>query len=306
MGRSSRVHGYDKAKEILKGLGYDYVVLSKEAFEHDISFKELTDIIRRLIKIAENKNLVFGVKLTNTFPVKITRNELQGNDMYMSGPPLYPFSINVAAMIAKEFNGDLPISYSGGADVNNIKDILDTGIYPVTVSTLLLKQGGYKNITRLNEKCKDYKRGKITKINVEKLEALASKSISDFNYSKNIKKKAEIKGGDYSEFCSKCKNCVDVCPNRSNKLVNVDGKKYTVHIDDLCNECGNCALFCIYNHSPYKEKFTIFSSKENFDNSKNNGVYLDKDMFLRTNKRDVSIEEANEYKKIYKATRRDI
>lgn len=298
--------GYDKAKEILKGLGYDYVVLSKEAFEHDISFKELTDIIRRLIKIAENKNLVFGVKLTNTFPVKITRNELQGNDMYMSGPPLYPFSINVAAMIAKEFNGDLPISYSGGADVNNIKDILDTGIYPVTVSTLLLKQGGYKNITRLNEKCKDYKRGKITKINVEKLEALASKSISDFNYSKNIKKKAEIKGGDYSEFCSKCKNCVDVCPNRSNKLVNVDGKKYTVHIDDLCNECGNCALFCIYNHSPYKEKFTIFSSKENFDNSKNNGVYLDKDMFLRTNKRDVSIEEANEYKKIYKVTRRDI
>ena len=105
-----------------------------------------------------------------------------------------------------------------------------------------------------------------TIINVEKLEALASKSISDFNYSKNIKKKAEIKGGDYSEFCSKCKNCVDVCPNRSNKLVNVDGKKYTVHIDDLCNECGNCALFCIYNHSPYKEKFTIFSSKENFDN----------------------------------------
>ena len=75
-------------------------------------------------------------------------------------------------MIAKEYNGDLPISYSGGADVNNIKDILDTGIYPVTVSTLLLKQGGYKNITRLNEKCKDYKRGKITKINVEKLEAL--------------------------------------------------------------------------------------------------------------------------------------
>ena len=148
--------GYDKAKEILKGLGYDYVALSKEAFEHDISFKELTDIIRRLIKIAENKNLVFGVKLTNTFPVKITRNELQGNDMYMSGPPLYPFSINVAAMIAKEFNGDLPISYSGGADVNNIKDILDTGIYPVTVSTLLLKQGGSKNITRLNEKCKDY------------------------------------------------------------------------------------------------------------------------------------------------------
>ena len=109
-----------------------------------------------------------------------------------------------------------------------------------------------------------------------------------------------------ASFAQSAKTVLMSVLNRSNKLVNVDGKKYTVHIDDLCNECGNCALFCIYNHSPYKEKFTIFSSKENFDNSKNNGVYLDKDMFLRTNKRDVSIEEANEYKKIYKATRRDI
>ena len=63
---------------------------------------------------------------------------------------------------------------------------------------------------------------------------------------------------------------------------------------------GSTQIEAVYNEAP------VINYPGKNDNSKNNGVYLDKDMFLRTNKRDVSIEEANEYKKIYKATRRDI
>ena len=59
----------------------------------------------------------------------------------MSGKSLYPLSISVAAKLAKDFDGKLRISYSGGADYYNIKDIVEAGIWPVTVATTLLKPG---------------------------------------------------------------------------------------------------------------------------------------------------------------------
>ena len=61
----------------------------------------------------------------------------------MSGKSLYPLSISVAAKLAKDFDGRLRISYSGGADFYNIKGIVEAGIWPVTVATTLLKPGGY-------------------------------------------------------------------------------------------------------------------------------------------------------------------
>jgi putative selenate reductase len=42
-------------------------------------------------------------------------------------------------------------------------------------------------------------------------------------------------------------------------------------VDALCNECGNCAVFCPYNGRPYRDKFTLFRSEEDFANSENEG-----------------------------------
>jgi putative selenate reductase len=39
----------------------------------------------------------------------------------------------------------------------------------------------------------------------------------------------------------------------------------------MCNECGNCAVFCPYSGRPYKDKFTLFWSEEDFKDSENNG-----------------------------------
>lgn len=275
--------GYEKSLEILKGLGYGYVTLSKEVFEHDITYPELIALIHRMRVLAAERGRTFGVKLTNTFPVKIVQNELAGTDMYMSGPPLYPFAINVAAMMSKEFDGMLPISYSGGADLHNIQDILDTGIYPVTVSTLLLKQGGYKNIGRLHKACKANIPYRYDKVDPDKVAILAEKAITDVNYAKESAKQKTLDAADYSALCAKCRNCVDVCPNRSNKTVIVDGTKINIHLDDLCNECGNCQHFCIYGKVPYKDKFTIFSSEEAFYDSENPGVYAGDELLVRGN-----------------------
>ena len=42
----------------------------------------------------------------------------------------------------------------------------------------------------------------------------------------------------------------------------------------MCNECGNCETFCPWASAPYKDKFTLFSTEKEFDESKNSGFLL--------------------------------
>ena len=72
-----------------------------------------------------------------------------------------------------------------------------------------------------------------------------------------------------------CECCVDVCPNRANVIIELpDGRHQIVHVDRMCNECGNCAVFCPYSSSPYKEKLTLFQDRENFDASPENNGFM--------------------------------
>ena len=48
-------------------------------------------------------------------------------------------------------------------------------------------------------------------------------------------------------------------------------QRQIVHVDGLCNECGNCATFCPYDSAPYRDKFTLFWSREDFEDSGNDG-----------------------------------
>ena len=71
-----------------------------------------------------------------------------------------------------------------------------------------------------------------------------------------------------------CETCCEVCPNRANVAVEVPGmrQRQVIHVDGMCNECGNCAVFCPYTEGrPYKDKLTVFWSQEDFDNSTNAG-----------------------------------
>lgn len=70
-----------------------------------------------------------------------------------------------------------------------------------------------------------------------------------------------------------CETCAEVCPNRANVVIQVPGLRQPqiLHIDGMCNECGNCAVFCPYTSRPYRDKFTLFWSREDFDDSGNEG-----------------------------------
>ena len=42
----------------------------------------------------------------------------------------------------------------------------------------------------------------------------------------------------------------------------------------MCNECGNCAVFCPYDSAPYRDKFTLFLTRSGFDESQENQGFL--------------------------------
>lgn len=91
----------------------------------------------------------------------------------------------------------------------------------------------------------------------------------------------EKKEGDRCLGCSSvCENCADVCPNRANISIQVPGmvKRQIIHVDYMCNECGNCRSFCPYASAPYLDKFTLFASAKDMADSKNEGfTVLDRD-----------------------------
>ena len=74
-----------------------------------------------------------------------------------------------------------------------------------------------------------------------------------------------------------CENCVDSCPNRANVVIKLhDNSHQILHVDKMCNECGNCTQFCPYASEPCKDKFTLFQTAEDMEESKNAGVlFLD-------------------------------
>lgn len=143
--------GYEYARKIMDDMGYDYVAFGDFHFKDDLQYRDAVPMLQRLQALADEKGLEFGVKITNTFPVDVKQNELPSEEMYMSGKSLYPLSMSVAKMLAEDFGGKLRISYSGGADFFNIADIVDAGIWPVTMATTMLKPGGYERLEQIGQ-----------------------------------------------------------------------------------------------------------------------------------------------------------
>lgn len=178
--------GYDFARKTMDEMGYDYIQFGDFHFKDDLQYEDAVPMLTRLMNTAKERNLEFGVKITNTFPVDVKQNELPSEEMYMSGKSLYPLSISLAAKLAKEFDGRLRISYSGGADYYNIERIVDAGIWPVTVATTLLKPGGYQRLTQM-AKLLDKENAPFEKVDAESAGKLAEEAVKDPHHVKAMK-----------------------------------------------------------------------------------------------------------------------
>ena len=205
--------GYDFVRHCMDDLGYGHMVFDDSHFKADLQYEDAVPMLKRLQEAGRAEGLVFGVKLTNTFPVDITRHELPGTEMYMSGKPLFFLAMNVAKKLSEAFGGTLPISYSGGADAYNIGDIVQTGIWPVTVATTLLKPGGYERFAQLAQ-CFEGKMGQsFTRVNVDALDALLTKAKGDAHYAR-LDPKAQQRKNDQALPMMDCfmAPCSQTCP----------------------------------------------------------------------------------------------
>ncbi len=179
--------GYETARSIMDEMGYDYVVFGDFHFKDDLQFEDAVPMLQRLKQKAEDLGLEFGVKITNTFPVDVTRNELPSEEMYMSGRSLCALSLSVAHMLSKAFDGRLRISFSGGADFFNIDKIFEVGIWPITMATTFLKTGGYQRGVQIAVKMEklDYK--PFDRVSVDALGKLIEEIKVDKHHTKNAK-----------------------------------------------------------------------------------------------------------------------
>jgi len=135
--------GYQRVRVILDRLGFTYLHISKESFQHDLQYDDAVSMLQRLMKRAEGADRRFGIKLSNTLGSINDQGVLPGDDMYMSGRALYPLTVTLASVLAEEFGGKIPISYAGGANALNVEKLFAAGIRPITAATELLKPGGY-------------------------------------------------------------------------------------------------------------------------------------------------------------------
>jgi len=98
-----------------------------------------------------------------------------------------------------------------------------------------------------------------------------------------------------------CDKCVEVCPNRANYAYHVEPVRWSVpvlacpidepvviatetfqvtqtrqivHVDDFCNECGNCATFCVHPGEPYRDKPRLFLHEADWRRERDNAFYI--------------------------------
>ena len=101
-----------------------------------------------------------------------------------------------------------------------------------------------------------------------------------------------------SQFCDKC---VEVCPNRANytylmspvemqvpTLACEDGElkiigeedfrvlqtRQILHVEDFCNDCGNCRTFCVHDGRPFADKPRLFLNEDDFQREDENAFYV--------------------------------
>ena len=207
--------GYDTVRKVLDDLGFNYVVLKRESFEHDLQLSDAKAMLHRLVQLAGKEGRKFGVKLTNTLGNVNPQDVLPGDERYGSGRILLPLSTRVALILSEEFNGTLPISYSGGVSALSVKELFEIGIHPITLATDMLHPGGYAKMKQLCEICKEAPEAwKKETIDVSRLR----KFVEEVSSPKGIAGK-EFRGTNSSKvgtplslFDCYVAPCVEACP----------------------------------------------------------------------------------------------
>ncbi len=223
--------GHDRTRLMLDAQGYSFVKLDPQAFEKDLQWAQLMEMVPRLQARAAQRGRELGFKLTNTLVCHSERTPFypeQGGEgeMYLSGPPLHVLSYTLAAELRAAIGTEVPLTFSAGVDRENFTDCVTGGLGVVTSCSDLLKGRGYGRMTkyvRQLEKAMDASgvgdvSGLRVAVGAGHMAQVAAGLLTDPRYHSEHNAKAPKKVGSHLVLldCLTCDKCIPVCPNAAN------------------------------------------------------------------------------------------
>lgn len=233
---------------------------------------------------------------------------------YLSGPPLHVLAMALVGRFRDTFGPELPLSFSAGIDRHNFADAVALGLVPVTVCTDLLKPQGYGRMhhyfAALGKRMVAEGARTIAELVgpperlVARTRAYVERVVADPRYRRAANAKPPAKVGSRLVLfdCLTCDKCIPVCPNDALftytlprieipvvRLVPAAGggfdredapplafaeKHQIAAFTDLCNECGNCDVFCPEDGGPYAVKPRFFGSRAGFEAAASDGFFV--------------------------------
>ena len=303
--------GFERVGEIVNDeLGYSEIVLRRPDFDADLSFPRALELIKDLDVFALDQGRRFGIKLTNTLVVENHRGTLTGNPMYLSGPPLHVVSTTLLDELNRALpgmlrvdgqDGTVEVSFSAGVTKQNIAKVAGLGVTPITVCSDLLRPGGYGRLKAMLTALS----GAMTEAGTadlgawrahEQATALAGgfsgpvaayvSSLHDGEHNGAYSRAGTAKPLRQVDHvlepwgCVACNGCVTVCPNdaffrlRTPDTMDVPGRQQYFLFAELCNQCGNCEVFCPEVGDPAVVKFSLFLDPNRFAQGDRPGFLL--------------------------------
>jgi putative selenate reductase len=304
--------GFGRVVTVLQqDLAYERIRLNRLSFVDDLEINRAVDLITSLTDFAARSGRRFGVKLTNTLVVNNDKGFLPDDPMYMSGPPLHVLAtcllddlLNTMPGMFKVHGHDGPVqvSFSAGVSKDNLSATAGMGVAPITMSSDLLRPGGYG---RLEPALRQLERAMV---------ASGSTTLAEWHrHSWDTARGAGFRGpaeahmtdivaghgrAEYDLYaheelpravdhdlemwgCVACNFCVTVCPNDAFFRLptpdgsDISGRQQYLVFAELCNECGNCMVFCPENGDPAQVKPKLYLDQDRFDSGSGQGYLLE-------------------------------
>ncbi len=143
--------GRERLEHVLHDvLGYSELHVNPTAYTSGLTFQESVQLCDRLTVFADQRGRHLGFKFSNTLEV-LNHREFFASDsevMYLSGQPLHVITMTLADEFRRAVGPEVPISFSAGIDQHNFPTAVACGFVPITISTDLLRPGGYGRLPK--------------------------------------------------------------------------------------------------------------------------------------------------------------
>ncbi len=304
--------GFGRVVQVLQqDLAYEHIRLNRLSFVEDLEINRAVDLITDLTDYAVRNGRRYGIKLTNTMVVNNDKGFLPDDPMYMSGPPLHVLATclldDLLSTMPGTFkvhghDGPVQVSFSAGVSKDNISATAGMGVAPITMSSDLLRPGGYG---RLEPMLRQLERDMVA-AGSENLAAWHDHSW-DAARALGFRGPAEahmtdiVAGHGRAEYdlyaheelpravdhdlemwgCVACNFCVTVCPNDAFFRLptpegsDISGRQQYLVLAELCNECGNCMVFCPETGDPAKAKAKLYLERDRFEANEGQGFLVE-------------------------------